>query len=75
MILNGISVVVFCYNSEKRIEETLKHIALQKFTRKIEWELIVIDNNSTDGTVSVTDKIWKTFGCDIPFKIISEKKQ
>ena len=75
MLANGISVVVFCYNSEERIEETLKHIALQKFTKKIEWELVVVDNNSTDDTLIVTEKYWKTLGCDTAFRIISEKKQ
>jgi glycosyltransferase involved in cell wall biosynthesis len=75
MIANGISLVVFCYNSEKRIEETLMHIARQKFTKKIAWELVVVDNNSTDHTLIATEKAWKTLGCEITFRIISEKKQ
>jgi len=75
MLTNGISLVIFCYNSEKRIEETLRHIANQKFTKAITWELVVVDNNSTDQTLIVTERAWKDLRCSIPFRIVSEKKQ
>ena len=71
----GISLVIFCYNSAKRIEKTLSHIIHQNFTREINWEIVVIDNNSTDDTLAVTEKFWSSAGIKAPFKIVSEKQQ
>ena len=72
---NGISLVIFCYNSENRIQETLVRIVNQKFTKGIEWEVIVIDNNSTDKTLEVTERVWKSLDCKVSFQIVTEKKQ
>ena len=75
MLSKGISLVIFCYNSEKRIQETLEHLVNQKFTKEFAWEIVAVDNNSTDQTLKVTEQVWKTLGSGIPFKIVSEKKQ
>ena len=75
MPLKGISLVIFCYNSEKRIKETLEHIVNQKFTKELAWEIVIVDNNSTDQTLKVTEQIWRSFKSNIPFQIVSEKKQ
>ena len=47
--MNGISVIICCYNSENRITTTLEHLNSQK--TNFPWELIIVDNNCTDGTV------------------------
>ena len=46
---SGISVIICCYNSSLRLDETLKHLINQK-THGFNWELIVVDNASTDNT-------------------------
>ncbi|WP_199120907.1 glycosyltransferase family A protein [Pedobacter sp. ASV28] len=49
----GVSIIVCCYNSASRLPETIKHIALQEIPKDIPWELIVVNNNSTDNTTTV----------------------
>ncbi len=70
----GISVVICCYNSEKRIEKTLEHLALQK-ANEVPWEIILVDNNCKDNTVNVATKTWENFKIDFPvFKCVKETK-
>ncbi|RWU08600.1 glycosyltransferase [Pedobacter chitinilyticus] len=49
----GVSIIVCCYNSSKRLPETIKHISSQKVPDEISWELIIINNNSSDDTKTV----------------------
>jgi glycosyltransferase involved in cell wall biosynthesis len=69
----GISVIICCYNSAKRLPQTLLHIAKQQLTDTIECELIVVDNNCNDDTVDVTNAIWKELASNIPLTIVEEK--
>lgn len=46
----GVSVVICCYNGESRITETLTHLAQQKVPATLQWEVIIVNNNSTDNT-------------------------
>jgi len=68
----GVSVVVCCYNSTTRLPDTLRHIANQQITQPIFWELIVVNNNSTDNTTIVAYKEWAQYEASIPFKIVDE---
>lgn len=49
----GVSVIICCYNSAKRIEKTLEHIKNQKTEDRIRFELIIVNNASTDDTATV----------------------
>lgn len=53
---SGISVIICCYNSAERLSETIKHIALQKIQEEISWELIIVNNNSSDNTSEIALK-------------------
>ena len=68
-----ISVIICCYNSSKRIVPTLTALSNQNL--KTDWEVILVDNNSSDDTVSVSTKIWSQLNNDIPFKIVTEPNQ
>lgn len=57
--MKGISVVICCYNSASRIEKTLEHLILQRFTNQIQWEVILVDNNCADDTVSLARRYWE----------------
>ncbi len=70
---HGISVVICCYNSEPRIQATLKHLALQDITGKFECEIIVVNNASTDETEAVVNQVWYECGNPYPLKIIFEE--
>ncbi|HEU0135869.1 MAG TPA: glycosyltransferase [Flavobacterium sp.] len=66
------SIIVCCYNSTKRIIRTLEHIDQQKVRPGVCWELIVVDNNSSDNTTQVvTDFLSDSSG--IPsYKVVHE---
>ena len=45
-----VSVCVPCYNGAEFLERTLESVLAQTFT---DYELVVADNKSTDGTVDI----------------------
>ena len=69
---NGVSIVICCYNSENRIGETIKHIFSQKVGKDILWEVILVNNNSTDRTVDIVNDIWQKDYKNIDFKVVDE---
>ena len=71
----GISVVIPCYNSANRLESTLQHLANQKVPDNILWEIVIVDNASTDNTRERALSIWHALNVDLPFKIVTEHVQ
>jgi len=71
----GITVSIFCYNSENRITETLQHLSRQKFSTSVDWEILLIDNNSKDQTIKVAEQVWHSCNCAVPFRIVREEQQ
>ncbi|RYD85338.1 MAG: glycosyltransferase family 2 protein [Verrucomicrobiaceae bacterium] len=70
----GMSVVICCFNSAQRIIPTLQHLASQRTGAWLRWELIVVDNNSDDETVAVSQRIWKQLGHPAPLTIVTERQ-
>ncbi len=60
-----ISVVVPAFNEEKFIGRCLEALKRQDFSEK--YEIIVVDNNSTDKTAQIAKRMG--------VKVVSEKKQ
>jgi teichuronic acid biosynthesis glycosyltransferase TuaG len=54
---NLISIVMPAYNSESHIQDSIQSIINQSLHN---WELIIVDNCSTDGTVDIIKKIQST---------------
>lgn len=54
----GVSILICCHNSALNIRETLNHLAVQEETDNIPWEVVLIDNASTDETISVALECW-----------------
>ena len=61
-----ISIIIPCYNEKNTILKILKKVQNQKINKQI----IVIDDSSTDGTTNILKKNFKKKG----FKLISHKK-
>jgi len=57
--MNGVSVIICCYNSATRIAETLKHLLHQNISNSIAWEVIVVNNASSDNTADVARFVWQ----------------
>ncbi len=68
----GVSVILCCYNSELRLPTTIKYLAEQQVPKDIDWEVIVVNNASSDSTVKVAELEWKKYQLPIPFYIITE---
>jgi glycosyltransferase involved in cell wall biosynthesis len=51
--LPSVSVVICCHNSAKRLPETLRHLAAQETVPGLQWEILAIDNASTDETAGM----------------------
>lgn len=68
---SGISVVICCYNSSNRIGNTLYHLSKQCLSAEIPWEVVIVDNNSTDHTANFAKKILADLGMT-NYKIVSE---
>ena len=75
IVKSGISVIICCYNSSARLPETLKHLAKQVIPDNIPWEVIVVNNASTDNTSEIAETEWRKY--DHPsgkFRIVDEKE-
>lgn len=68
----GVSIIICCYNSEKRICETLSHIAAQEFRGSA--EVLLVDNACSDRTVSLATQHWQKLSTPFPLHILYEEK-
>lgn len=70
--LNGVSIIVCTYNGAERLSETIKHLALQKVDKNILWEVVFVDNASTDNSKEVTINEWKKHKCNANLIIVDQ---
>jgi len=68
----GVSIIICCYNSEKVLPQTIQHLANQKVSNRIDWEIIIVDNNSIDNTAKVAADVWGKTGSKTPFDIVTQ---
>jgi glycosyltransferase involved in cell wall biosynthesis len=67
----GVSVVICCYNSRARLRPTLEHLARQEVRPGLPWEVVVVDNASTDGTAAFARECWRGVGA-APLRVVRE---
>jgi len=53
---SGISLIICCYNSAWVLPRTLHALSLQRSVSNLAWEILLIDNNSSDETAQVFKK-------------------
>jgi glycosyltransferase involved in cell wall biosynthesis len=70
---HGVSVIVCCYNSEEVIERTLIALANQTVSAEINWEILLIDNNCSDNTVSIATRVIQAHDLACRFRVIPER--
>lgn len=70
--MKGISVIICCYNSAEQLPKTLAHLANQLFNPTLNWELILVNNNSSDETANLADTLWKSFQSPAHLTIVNE---
>ncbi|MDZ7960042.1 MAG: hormogonium polysaccharide biosynthesis glycosyltransferase HpsE [Aulosira sp. DedQUE10] len=69
------TVAIPTYNGAIRLPKLLERLRNQLYTEKISWEIIVVDNNSTDNTAQVIENYQETWECPYPLKYCFEAKQ
>jgi glycosyltransferase involved in cell wall biosynthesis len=57
----GVTILICTYNGSLRIPETIAHIAAQRFSKAIAWEVLFVDNASTDGSSTVAIGEWNKY--------------
>jgi glycosyltransferase involved in cell wall biosynthesis len=70
-MINGVSVIICCYNSVSRLPKTLLNLANQINVR-FDWEVLIVNNNSTDCTTEVAYAEWRKYEVNCPLTIIDE---
>ena len=69
----SITVVVCTFNRCGMLVDTLKSIAESSIPSSVEWEILVVDNNSTDETKAAVDRISREYPGR--FRYLLEKSQ
>jgi glycosyltransferase involved in cell wall biosynthesis len=52
----GFSIIICCYNSSQKIELTLQYLKNIRISDKVDYEIIIVDNGSTDNTREIVER-------------------
>jgi len=69
--MNGISIIICTYNGKSKIAKAL--LSILKLQSKCDWELIIVDNASTDGTSEYVTSLLKD--SEIDWRVCLENKK
>lgn len=72
--MSDLSIILCTCNARARLQPTLEHLAAQRVPPQITWDLILVDNNSTDGTADFARELWSTLST-VPLQILHEPTQ
>ncbi|MDY7020836.1 MAG: hormogonium polysaccharide biosynthesis glycosyltransferase HpsE [Cyanobacteriota bacterium] len=70
-----ITIAIPTYNGTKRLPQVLEKLRSQTDVEQISWEVIVIDNNSTDNTVEVVQDYQQNWLSTVPLRYECERQQ
>jgi glycosyltransferase involved in cell wall biosynthesis len=68
----NISFIICCHNSAHLLSATLVHLAAVETAPGVDWEVIVIDNASTDDTAKVARRCWSNASAPAPLRVLEE---
>lgn len=71
----GVSVIVCCYNSESIIRNTMEHLFAQRVQNDLQFEIILVDNNSKDKTVVTAKTVAQEQNNKYPLRVVTEEEQ
>lgn len=69
------TIAIATFNGANRFPEVLDKLRQQTKIESINWEIIVIDNNSKDNTSQIFQKYLQTWNLEIPLRYIFEPEQ
>ncbi len=70
-----ITVAIPTYNGYARLPEVLERLRSQIGVEHLQWELIIIDNNSTDNTAALIRNYQASWDCTYPLLYFLEAEQ
>ncbi|MDR2832210.1 MAG: glycosyltransferase, partial [Streptococcaceae bacterium] len=74
-----ISVIIPTFNRVDTLRKGIETLFNQKNTAGIDWEIIVVDNGSTDGTKQMVESISKKFQklryCYVPNEYVPNRSK
>ena len=56
-----ITVVLCTYNRCDSLANALQSLAAQTFATPVDWEILIVDNNSTDGTREIVERFCRVY--------------
>ncbi len=71
--MSGVSVAICTHNGAARLPVTLQHLAVQNSAPGLIWEVLLIDNASTDDTAAVALRYWP-HDAPAPLRVVREPK-
>jgi len=74
MFMIKYSVVICAYNATARLRRTLEHLVALDYQPEM-VEIILVDNNSNDGTAEFAQNVWAAFETRFSLRIVMEKNQ
>lgn len=69
----GVSLVVCTHNGATRLPAALAHLAAQEVAAALRWEVLVVDNASTDDTAAAARAAWPV-APPAPLRVIPEPR-
>ncbi|MBF2047186.1 MAG: glycosyltransferase family 2 protein [Elainella sp. C42_A2020_010] len=67
------TVAIPTYNGEQRLPDVLRRLQTQTGLEAVNWEVLVVDNNSQDQTAAIVEAFQTTFSC--PLRYCVERQQ
>jgi len=65
------SIILCFYNAQSRLEKTLWYLSKLNI-QGLSCELVLVDNNSTDGGLALTQQYWQSAGSPFPLVAVME---
>jgi len=70
-----LTVAIPTYNGADRLPDVLDRLRHQTETERIRWEVLVVDNNSSDGTAVVVQRFQENWPSDVVLRYVVETQQ
>jgi glycosyltransferase involved in cell wall biosynthesis len=71
--MKNVSIIVCCYNSALKLPKTLEYLAQQKVSKDLSYEVLVVDNASTDNTAELAISYWATLNTQVSLRVVREE--
>ncbi|KST64317.1 hormogonium polysaccharide biosynthesis glycosyltransferase HpsE [Mastigocoleus testarum] len=70
-----LTIAITTYNGEKRLPQVLEKLKNQIDTKNIKWEVLIVDNNSTDNTAKIIREYQVNWLKNVPLRYCFESQQ